>query len=127
MNFPVCPHQEDFGGVWTSFDGFGVRKKVNLIEYPFTFFCWRCYETPEVQDFDRAVQIETDKAIHDAGWCGFVDAWIGPCEILGDCEKHAKYKCWKCKEKATRSCDYTGMLVCGMPECNDHPHKHKGE
>lgn len=60
--------------------------------------------------------------------CRFDVAWVGICKQESEqefCEKHRQDKCFKCGKQATRSCDMTMGLVCGMPECDEHKHKHQ--
>jgi hypothetical protein len=57
-----------------------------------------------------------DKA---CGVCGFDAAWIGPCEEMRPCPRHADKKCGVCGIAATRECDHAGQFVCGYPLCDD--------
>jgi len=67
--------------------------------------------------------------------CDFDTAWVGKCgaEAIDDpvgevheqpprCERHAKLKCVKCGKPATRECDMTHQLVCGVPLCDTCKH-----
>jgi hypothetical protein len=53
--------------------------------------------------------------------CKFRIAWRGPCNEpankAGYCPEHAKKRC-HCGAQATRSCDDTYGLVCGLPLCD---------
>jgi hypothetical protein len=119
-----CTHDSYHGGVSTCHDPYGVRAKVGLPSYPWVFYCWDCWEAFG-REVDKRIAEETAAAIQSAGWCGFTEAWIGPCQNPRPCSKHSREKCWKCGEPATRNCSYTGTLVCGVPECGKHPHEHR--
>jgi len=116
-------HHATFGGVSTSGDPSGTRRKLGLVEFPFRKFCWDCYN-----DFGRAwaasVAADTKQEIQARGLCGFVKAWIGECLNEKPCFEHAHERCWKCWKQATYQCDVAGSLVCGAPCCDEHPHPH---
>ena len=59
--------------------------------------------------------------------CKYQKPWEGPCGTLTDkkngyCVEHSREKCWRCKKQATGGCDNAGFFVCGVPECEEHPH-----
>lgn len=61
--------------------------------------------------------------------CWFDECWVGfcgkrPVPGLEFCERHAPQRCWKCGAQATQNCGSAGSLVCGVPECGEHPHTH---
>ena len=54
--------------------------------------------------------------------CGFVLAWVGPCNNEMPCTKHQDMKC-SCGAPAVRECDETmGPMVCGSPLCGNCEH-----
>ncbi len=56
--------------------------------------------------------------------CGYEQQWVGPCKNEKPCPDHKDKKCWECGKPATKECGFCGFLVCGMPECDEHPHMH---
>lgn len=54
--------------------------------------------------------------------CGFDEAWVARCTNEIPCTKHGNLVCVSCGAKATKSCEVTGMLVCGEPLCDDCEH-----
>lgn len=116
MSTCIHCHKEAEGGCYTNGDGYGDGKHVGLEAGPHLFFCWDCIEhTPEHGP-------KIDDLFAANGMCGFLEAWIGRCRNPKPCDKHQSQKCWKCGGPAVRNCDHTSALVCGMPECKDHPH-----
>lgn len=65
-----------------------------------------------------------DEAFAERGLCGFLEAWIGRCKNSKPCSRHMNEKCWKCGKPAIKNCAEASSLVCGIPECSDHPHIH---
>src|SRR5258706_15952381 len=112
MDKPVCPHGDDGGGVYSTGDPYGIRESLGLREYDGKRLCWDCWEK-KGSEWSRAVQKETEAAVKEKGWCGFLEAWVGYCKIKGRCEKHGGQKCWECGRMATRNCAHAGQLVCG--------------
>lgn len=61
--------------------------------------------------------------------CKFDNSWAGKCGKPSDngwCSKHESLKCVSCGEKAVKSCDSTGSLVCGAPLCGSCTHAPHG-
>src|SRR4030042_541253 len=59
--------------------------------------------------------------------CKFIIAWMGQCKNdtidgLEYCQEHSKEKLCSCGEQATRSCEETGMFVCGSSLCDNCEH-----
>ena len=108
------------GGIWTNGDGFGDAKYVDITVGDFKGYCWDCYKQGKAPDHNN----EIDKAFITKGMCGFLEAWVGRCRHSKPCDKHSQQECWKCGKPATRNCNYTGSLVCGVPECSEHRHQH---
>ncbi len=88
-------------------------------------------ETKGAWRYDDAVLRKLDAHLKRLGAerCKFIIAWVGHCEHLqvpGSvvCAEHIDKKCWACKEQATEECPETLGLVCGMPHCEKHPHRH---
>lgn len=104
--------------IFTDGDGFNDAQYVGIVKPPFKSYCWDCYKAGKAPNFNKQI----DEAFAAVGMCGFLEAWIGRCRNPKPCKKHASQKCWKCGEQAIRNCAETGVLVCGMPECKDHPH-----
>lgn len=117
----IC-HEQKQGGIHTNGDGFGDAKHVNIVPPEWAFYCWDCYEKhPEkVPNLDNQIT----EAFRKAGMCGFLEAWIGRCRNATPCAKHEREKCWKCGQSAVSNCSVAGSLVCGMPQCAEHPHAH---
>ncbi len=113
------------GGVSTNFDPYGTRRKLGLPVEEVQFICWPCWEK-EGAGKDARIQEETDGAVVERGGCGFLEAWIGHCFNDRPCSKHQNKACWECGAPATKNCAVAGSLVCGTPECSDHPHPHRG-
>lgn len=113
----ICEREME-GGVWTNGDGFGDGKYVGMDPGPLRPYCWNCYDKGRVPDLNK----EIDKLFAERGWCGFLEAWVGRCRNPKPCAKHQDQKCWKCGEPAISNCSIAGTLVCGMPECAEHPH-----
>lgn len=91
------------------------------------FHCWEddCCAKGNAESEERHQNEIRD--LKAAGKCWFLEAWIGFCKVDakdGFCDKHRKELCWVCKKQAIQNCDHTGFLVCGMPFCSEHPHKH---
>jgi len=64
--------------------------------------------------------------------CKYIIDWKGRCkkEALGGsrfCLEHSSIICSCCGAKATRSCDATFGLVCGVPICDDCTHELNSE
>ena len=114
MGCVVCG--ADNGGVYTNGDGYGDGKYVGVTPPPWGFWCWE--HSKQAPNLDRQI----DAAFAEHGLCGFLEAWIGRCRNLKPCEKHASQRCWKCGAPAVRNCPDTSTLVCGVPECAEHPH-----
>ena len=116
MACEVCG--KDQGGVYSNGDPYGDAKYVGIETGPSRHWCW-----------DHADQVvspddEIDAAFARRGWCGFVEAWVGRCRNPIPCARHKDQRCWKCGKPATKNCGQAGSLVCGVPECKDHPHTH---
>lgn len=124
MKDAVCTlcGQPSTGGLWTRGDGYGDGKYVGIPVGRSRFFCWTCVETrrSELPDMEAAIT----QAFHAHGLCGYIEPWIGRCRAKHPCEKHLRYRCWSCGAPAVRGCSMAGSLVCGVPECADHPHPH---
>lgn len=112
------------GGVSTNFDPYGTRRKLGLPVEEGQFICWPCWEEKGAEK-DARIRKETTQAVRDRGCCGFVEAWVGHCLNDVPCPRHEKKTCWKCGEPAVQNCSVAGSLVCGMPECSEHPHIHE--
>lgn len=110
----------DGGGLYTNGDGFGDGKHVGVEPLPWGKYCWRCVREHKEKIPDQRAEI--DAAFAARGLCGFEEAWVGRCKNSKPCVKHVNQKCWKCGQPATRNCNYACSLVCGMPECAEHPH-----
>ena len=57
--------------------------------------------------------------------CRFEISWQGKCgkpSTNGWCNKHEKLKCCSCGAKATKDCEHTCSLICGMPLCDTCGH-----
>ena len=111
-------------GISTNFDPYGTRRKLGLPVEKFQFICLPCWKK-EGAEKDAHIRKETTQAVRDRGACGFVEAWTGHCLNSTPCPQHQKQKCWKCQEPAVKNCPVAGSLVCGVPECADHPHIHE--
>lgn len=105
------------GGIYTNGDS-GDGKYVGLDYGESHFYCVSCWEKGFVPDHKK----EIDAAFSAQGLCGFYESYIGKCRNAKPCSKHSNQKCWKCGAPAVRNCDHTNMLVCGTPECAEHPH-----
>lgn len=104
------------GGIYTNGDGYGDATYVDITPVVFGFYCWDCKDyTPDLTE-------EIDKAFVKYGMCGFLEAWIGRCRNEKSCDKHISQRCFYCKGQAVRNCSHAVSLVCGMPECDEHPH-----
>lgn len=117
----TCPHAG--GGVSTNWDPYGTRRKLGLPVYPWEHVCWDCWDAWGCAK-DRRMRADTLAAVRRTGACGFIEAWVGHCLNATPCPRHARQRCWKCGAPAVQNCAETGTLVCGMPECADHPHVH---
>lgn len=115
----IC-HKPKQSGLYTSGDGYGDAKHVGIESLPFEFYCWGCVKAHPEQIPNQDAKI--DAAFAARGWCGFLEAWIGRCREVQPCPKHSGEQCWKCKERATSNCPNTSALVCGVPQCQQHPH-----
>lgn len=117
-----CGHTN--GGVWTHFDPYGMRRRKGLpVRTIGGGICWPCW-TKWGAKVDKRARRETDKIARLDNVCGVLDVWIGYCTRLKPCTTHGRLRCWHCKAPATRTCGSTSSLVCGTPECDDHPHRH---
>lgn len=123
MSCVVCGSTE-FGGLSTYHDPYGDRKHVGLqpVVDSAQHYCWDHAEIG--YEKSRVAEREVDTAFAAAGLCGFLQAWVGRCRQPQPCAKHAAETCWKCGRRAVRNCSHTGSLVCGVPECAEHPHEH---
>jgi hypothetical protein len=124
MACSYCDKEERGGGVSTNFDPYGTRRKLKLLVEEWQSICWPCWEK-EGAEKDARIRAETTQAVLDRGLCGFEEAWVGHCFNTKECPRHKKQRCWSCKGPATRNCSVAGSLVCGVPECAEHPHEHK--
>lgn len=115
-------HKECEGGIYTNGDGHGDAKHVGIDAGSYRHYCWDCQEAATALGVE--VNSAIDAAFQERGWCGFLEAWRGRCRNPKPCAEHHDQRCWLCKEPAVRNCDHTGILVCGMPECAKHPHRH---
>ncbi len=105
-------------GMWTNGDGFGDGKYVGITVGDFKGYCWDCVKAGKSPDLNKQI----DRAFEERSMCGFLEAWVGRCRNPKPCAKHSPQKCWKCGKPAIRNCPSAIGLVCGMPECADHPH-----
>lgn len=121
MSICVSCNKNHEGGVYTNGDGFGDAKYVGISTGRYLFYCWDCYNNGEAPDFNKAI----DVAFATANMCGFLEAWIGRCRNTNPCSTHISQKCWKCGARAVKNCAEADTLVCGTPECAEHPHQHK--
>jgi hypothetical protein len=112
------------GGVSTNFDPYGTRKKIGLPVEKWQSICWNCWDEKGAAK-DSQIRKETTQAVLDRGSCGFLEAWIGHCLNSRPCREHENKTCWECGKPAVQNCAMTGSLVCGIPECLDHPHVHE--
>lgn len=119
-----CGRELD-GGIWSRLndDGYGTLKKLGVIraeQEEWGGTCWDCADRLE----PHREAVEQQKRAHFAArsLCGFLEAWIGHCLEPKPCAKHAAQLCWRCKAAAVSNCAHTGALVCGVPECAEHPH-----
>jgi hypothetical protein len=109
------------GGTWTNGDGYGDAKHVGIVPPSWALYCWDCCKARPGDVPNLSAEI--DAAFAEHGFCGFLEAWIGRCrEPRGTCAKHDGQRCWKCHAPAVSNCSVAGALVCGIPECADHPH-----
>lgn len=109
------------GGLWTNGDGYGDAKHVGIEPPAWAHYCWDCVRTRP--DDVPKLSAEIDAAFAEHGFCGFMEAWVGRCrEPRGECPKHDEQKCWTCGSPAVSNCSVAGSLVCGTPECAEHPH-----
>jgi len=113
-----CGKEITEGSIWTNGDGYGDGKYVGIIPPDYQSYCWDCYRNKKAPDLTKVI----DEAFAKAGMCGFTEAWIGRCRNQKPCTKHNSERCWKCGKPAIRNCSHSISLVCGMPECADHPH-----
>ena len=116
-----CEHSM-FGGVHTSGDPDGTRRKLGLVTFEYRHFCWDCWDKYGA-DWDKAVRADTKREIKNRNLCGFDKAWIGHCLNPKPCAEHDSVRCWKCSAPATYQCDIAVSLVCGAPCCDEHPHE----
>jgi len=128
-DIPTCPHKNVHGGVSTNFDPYGTRRKLGLAPITegnnFIHFCWSCWDSKRLGEVDKEIRRDTDElARQDGTVCGFLEAWIGHCQNPVPCAKHNNQLCWKCGARATRNCAVASSFVCGVPECDEHPHEH---
>jgi hypothetical protein len=118
-----CEHPHE-GGVYGNGDPYGTLRKLGKsLNWNYGYICWDCWDKWGRKRDDIQRKMVDDLARAD-GRCGFLEAWIGHCLNALPCPKHQTQKCWKCQEPAVRNCAETGLLVCGMPECDEHPHLH---
>jgi hypothetical protein len=118
-----CGKSITTGGMCTTGDPYGDGHKV--LGWPkreARVYCWDCIEYPKKMTKEIADKIDAE--FKQLGLCGFLEAWVGRCTNTIPCNKHKDQKCWKCGEPATSNCSHASSLVCGMPECKKHPHKH---
>lgn len=111
------------GGVHTNGDGYSSDAKHVGIEAPASgFFCWDCYLAGELPEEMKTLKRRINEAFEAAGMCGYLEAYRGRCRQQKDGCKHRERRCWKCGRPATSECSSAGSFVCGMPQCDDHPH-----
>lgn len=110
------------GGLSTNGDPYGDRKKHGLPTFEWRFYCWKCANIGYA--WAEELEKEVTKILRERGLCGFLEAWVGRCTNPQNCARHSNQKCFACKKQAVKNCSHAGMLVCGMPECADHTHKH---
>ncbi len=82
------------------------------------FYCINCWNKGLIPDYKDKV----DKAFKERNWCGYNQPYIGRCKKTRPCREHGELKCWKCGNPAIKGCSEASMLVCGTPECAEHPH-----
>lgn len=121
MGCKICGRTDDCGGITTNGDGYGDSKYVGITPPEWATYCWDCYKKDPTKIPDLTTKI--DEAFVAYGFCGFLEAYVGRCRNeRGKCPKHDSQKCWKCNAPAVKNCAETFTLVCGVPECAEHPH-----
>ena len=118
----TCPHPgHNRGGVHTNFDPYGARPLVGLQKLDWRFICWPCYREWGAR-LAELLDGQLRAAFDARGLCGYLEPYRGFCFLEKPCIQHTKERCWKCKAPATSGCSSSGAFVCGVPQCDEHPH-----
>jgi len=106
---------------------------------PWTLHALELQTTPEIITPAEEAEASGDKeflefqrlakkfGVAGTGECPFQKSWVGKCKRTPEvgeiyCDAHKDERCWSCKGQATSDCGHTSQFVCGMPQCDRHPH-----